>query len=63
MAEERPEPRSTIDEYVVALKSKIPMMEHGAVDSRVEELLNDPTADEGDVISILDQEFNPKGKS
>ena len=63
MAEERPEPRSTIDEYVVTLKSKIPMMEHGAVDSRVEELLNDPTADENDVISILDQEFNLEGKS
>jgi len=33
------------------------------VDSRVEELLNDPTADENDVISILDQEFNLEGKS
>jgi hypothetical protein len=60
---ERPEPRSTVDEYVATLKSKIPTMEHGAVDSRVEELLNDPTADESDVISILDQEFNLEGKS
>ena len=63
MAEERPEPRSTVDEYVATLKSKMPPMEHGAVDSRVEELLNDPTADENDVISILDQEFNLEGKS
>jgi hypothetical protein len=63
MAEERPEPRSTVDEYVATLKSKMPTMEHGAVDSRVEELLNDPTADENDVISILDQEFNLEGKS
>jgi hypothetical protein len=46
-----------IDEYVATLKSKIPAMEHGALDSRLEELLNDSSADESDVISILGQEF------
>jgi hypothetical protein len=63
MAEERPEPRSIVDEYVDTLKSKIPLMEHGALESRAEELLNDPTADEDDVISILGQEFNADSKS
>ena len=41
-----------------SLKAKIPAMEHGALDSRLEELLNDASADEDDVISILDQEFD-----
>ena len=63
MAEERPHAPSVVDEYVATLKSKIPAMEHGALDSRAEELLNDPTADEDDVISILGQEFNPGGKA
>ena len=35
-------------------------MEHGALESRLEELLNDPTADEDDVVSILRQEFDPQ---
>jgi hypothetical protein len=63
MPEDRPEGSSAVDEYVATLKSKIPTMEHAALDSRAEELLNDPTADEDYVISILDQEFNPEGKS
>jgi hypothetical protein len=58
MKEERPGARSAIDEYVEQLKAKIPAMEHGALDSRLEELLNDASADEDDVISILDQEFD-----
>ena len=37
-----------------------PPMEHGALDSRVEELLNDPSADSDDVILILLQEFDPE---
>jgi hypothetical protein len=60
MAEERPDARSTIDEYVGHLKSIVPPLEHGALDSRLEELLNDPSASEEDVISILHQEFNPE---
>jgi hypothetical protein len=62
MTEERPGARSVIDEYVEKLKSRIPAMEHGALDSRLEELLNDAGADEDDVISILDQEFDPGPK-
>ena len=58
MTEERPEARAVVDEYVEKLKSRIPTMEHGALDSRLEELLNDASADEDDVISILDQEFD-----
>ncbi len=61
MLEERPEASSIIDECAARLKAKIPPMEHGALDSRLEELLNDPSADEDDVISILSQEFDPQG--
>jgi len=34
-------------------------MEHGALDSRLEELLNDSSATADEVISILLQEFDP----
>jgi hypothetical protein len=57
MTEERPDAQAQIDECVVRLKSKIPAMEHGALESRVDELLNDPSADADDVISILEREF------
>ena len=60
MTEERPDARSEIDECVAALKSKIPSAEHNALDSRMEELLNDPSADADDVILILRQEFDPE---
>ena len=60
MTEDQPDAQSQIDEYVVKLKSKVPQTEHGALDSRVEELLNDPSADADDVISILIQEFDPE---
>lgn len=59
MPEERPDAGSLIDEFVARLKSRIPVAEHGALDSRLEGLLNDPSADEDDVISILGQEFDP----
>jgi hypothetical protein len=59
MMEESAVARSQIDECVAILKSKIPPLEHGALDSRVEELLNDPSADADDVILILRQEFDP----
>lgn len=52
-----PEERSAIDECVARLKALVPTAEHGAIDSRLEELLNDPSADEEDVISILREEF------
>jgi hypothetical protein len=62
MTEETPGDRSVIDEYADQLKAKIPVMEHGAFDSRLEELLNDASADEDDVIEILHQEFDPERK-
>ena len=60
MPEELLDARSQVDECVRKLKAKIPVMEHGALDSRVEELLNDPTTDADDVVSILRQEFDPE---
>jgi hypothetical protein len=57
---EEPDARSEIDECVAKLKSKIPPLEHNALDSRMEELTNDPSADADDVISILRQEFDPE---
>ncbi len=60
MTEEHPDAQSEIDECVATLKSKIPTLEHGALDSRMEELLNDPSADADDVVSIIFQEFDPE---
>jgi hypothetical protein len=60
MTEEQPGARWQVDECVEKLKSKIPRMEHGALDSRAEQLLNDPSADSDDVILILLQEFDPE---
>ena len=56
--EQRPDVQSQIDEYVARLKSKIPPMEHGALESRLEELLNDASTSADEVISILMQEFD-----
>jgi hypothetical protein len=47
--------------YVAQLKARIPQGEHGAFDSRLEELLNDSSADEDDVVAILRQEFGSEG--
>ena len=60
MTDEHADARWQIDECVAKLKSKIPLMEHGALNSRVEELLDDPSADSDDVIVILLQEFDPE---
>ena len=62
MAEERSDARSRIDAAVAKLKSTIPLLEHAALDSRLEELLNDSSADRDDVILILRQEFDPQHK-
>ena len=61
MADEHANTDSEITEAVRILKLKIPASDHGAVDSRVQELINDPEADDDDVISILRAEFDPKG--
>jgi hypothetical protein len=58
MTEEHPDAQSQLDECVAKLKSKIPPMEQGALESRLEELLNDSSVDTDDVISILLQEFD-----
>ena len=47
-----------LDEYIARLKSKIPPAEHGALESRLEQLLNDPSADENDVLTTIRQEFD-----
>lgn len=60
MPEENADRRWQIDECVAELKTKIPPMEHGALDSRAEERINDSSADSDDVISILLQEFDPE---
>ena len=62
MTEERPEARAQVDQCVARLKSIIPLMEHGALESRMEELVNDPSADSDDVIAILLEEFDPEHK-
>jgi len=41
------------------LKSKIPPADHAALDSRAQELINDPSTDDDDVITILRSEFEP----
>jgi hypothetical protein len=46
---------------VEKLKARVPQVEHGAFDSRLEELLNDASADEDDVVAILRQEFGSEG--
>ena len=51
--------RSKIDDCITRLKSKIPMTEYGALESRAEALLNDSSADSDDVVLILSQEFDP----
>jgi hypothetical protein len=48
-----------IDECLKTLKTKIPAADHAALESRLHALINDPDADDDDVIFILRQEFNP----
>ena len=59
MADEHANTDSEIDEVVRILKLKIPPSDHAALDSRLQELMNDPSTDDDDVISILRDEFDP----
>ena len=59
MADEHANTDSAINEVVRILKLKIPPEDHAALDSRVQELMNDPSTDDDDVISILRDEFDP----
>jgi len=45
---------------MVELKAIIPPQDHPALESRMHALLNDPDADDNDVIAILRQEFDPE---
>jgi len=60
MADEHANTDSAINDAVSILKAKIPPAEHGALDSRLEELINDPSTDDNDVIAILRAEFDPE---
>jgi hypothetical protein len=55
MAMEDPELRECLFE----LKAKIPPVDHAALESRLQSLLNDPDTDSNDVIDILRREFDP----
>jgi hypothetical protein len=59
MADEHANTDSAINEVVLILRSKIPLADHAALDSRLQELINDPSTDDDDVISILRDEFDP----
>jgi hypothetical protein len=59
MADEHANTDPAILECVLELKSKIPPSEHAALDSRVQALMNDPSTDDADVISIIRSEFDP----
>jgi hypothetical protein len=50
----------TIDEYVRHLKSRIPPEEHAALDSRVQDLLDDANADAQDLVEALRREFESR---
>jgi hypothetical protein len=60
MADEHANTDPAIFDAVRILKSKIPPADHAALDSRLQELINDPEADDNDVISILRAEFDPE---
>jgi hypothetical protein len=59
MADEHANTDTAISERVRILKSKIPPADHAALDSRVQGLINDPSTNDDDVISILRSEFDP----
>jgi hypothetical protein len=42
------------------LKAKVPAADHAALESRMHALMNDPDADDNDVIAILREEFDPE---
>ena len=60
MADERANTDPAILACVATLKSKIPPSDHSALDSRVQALINDPSTDDDDVVSILESEFDPE---
>jgi len=61
MADEHANADLEITESVRILKLTIPASDHAALESRLQELMNDPSTDDHDVISILRSEFDPEG--
>ena len=61
MADEHANTDSDIIETARILKTKIPASDHAALDSRLQDLINDPSTDDDDVISVLRKEFDPEG--
>jgi len=62
MESQNPNDRSKVDEYLKDLKAQTSAAEHGALESRTVNLLNDASQDDFDVISTLSQEFDPQGR-
>jgi hypothetical protein len=60
MADEHANADLEISECIRILKLKIPPSDHGAIDSRAQELMNDPSTDDDDVVEILRREFDPE---
>ena len=48
-----------IDACLQELKLKVPAADHGALESRLQALINDPDTDDNEVIWILRREFDP----
>lgn len=59
MADESANTDAEIQGCVADLKTKIPVADHGALESRVQALINDPDTDNDDVVTILLEEFDP----
>ena len=51
-----------IEVAVAHLKTIIPSADHAALESRLQELMNDPNTNDDDVISILREEFDPTNR-
>ena len=62
MESQNPNDRSKVEEYVKELKAQSAGADHGALELRMGELLNDASEDDFDVISVLSQEFDPQGR-
>jgi hypothetical protein len=60
MPSENANTHSSIDQCLVELRAKIPAADHAALESRMHALMNDPDADDNDVIAILRDEFDPE---
>lgn len=60
MPGENASPHPAVEQCLAELKAKIPPPDHAALESRMHALINDPEADDNDVIAILRQEFDPE---